>query len=208
MKWAYSLKYKVRAALVLTALTTILLLVNWGGRSDVAQLDRTLTSLLKDRLMPATFVHDISNRLYENKILAANNTGAEKIKANYLAIEQLIKKYEATQLTPEEALQWKKFRVQLKALKSMEDAGSTTPGLSVSREAGFHTTIQYLDNLIRIQVGESDRLIISGKATVSSNILTANIGAAMCIILALFTLVILSATDRALFRPGQRHNLN
>ncbi|NNU33619.1 hypothetical protein HK413_04670 [Mucilaginibacter sp. S1162] len=100
MKWAFSVKNKVKAACIFSILTVLLLLANVVSQNHVATLDKTLTSLRNDRLLPAAFAHEMNNLLYENKLMMAKNSSPASIKTNLTAIETLAKKYEATHLTP------------------------------------------------------------------------------------------------------------
>jgi hypothetical protein len=158
MKRAFIIKNKARMVLALAVLTAMLLLANWNGRDNVKELDKTLTSIMKDRLLPATFVHEISSRLYENKLAAVSGADVQvKINGNYAAIEALAKKYEATQLTREESAKWKTFRVQLRDLQQQQEAGLN------NAEYVFNQALKSLDQLIAIQVGESNRLLQNGQ---------------------------------------------
>ena len=202
MKRAFIIKNKARMVLALAVLTAMLLLANWNGRDNVKELDKTLTSIMKDRLLPATFVHEISSRLYENKLAAVSGADVQvKINGNYAAIEALAKKYEATQLTREESAKWKTFRVQLRHLQQQE------AGLN-NAEYVFNQALKSLDQLIAIQVGESNRLLQSGQRNVSSSILTANFGVVVCILLGLFIMVLLSGREQMILRQDERHLLN
>lgn len=202
MTRAYIIKNRAKTALALAVLTAMLLLANWSGRDNVKELDKTLVSMMNNRLLPATFVHEISNRLYENKLLAASGSESQaQIKGNNAAIEVLAKKYEATELTREESAKWKTFRAQLQSLQTPEADGN-------NMERIFTEALKSLDQLMAIQVGESSRLLQSGQKSVSSSILTANFGAVICVALALFILVLLSAREQMILRPGERHLLN
>jgi hypothetical protein len=202
MTRAYIIKNKARMILALAVLTAMLLLANWNGRDNVRELDKTLTSIMNDRLLPATFVHEISNRLYENKLATASGADAQtKVSSNYVAIEVLAKKYEATQLTREESAKWKAFRVQLRNLQKQEVDKNNA-------EHVFTQALKSLDQLIAIQVGESSRLLQSGQKNVSSSILTSNFGAVICVILGLFIMMLLSAREQLILRHDERHLLN
>ncbi|WP_413668225.1 MCP four helix bundle domain-containing protein [Mucilaginibacter sp. Mucisp86] len=203
MTRAFIIKNKARMVLALAVLTAMLLLANWNGRDNVKALDKTLTSIMNDRLLPATFVHEISNRLYENKLTAAASgpDAQAKISSNYAAIETLAKKYEATQLTKEESAKWKTFRTQLTNLRKQEADKNNA-------EYVFTQALKSLDQLIAIQVGESNRLLQSGQRNVSSSIVTANFGVVVCILLGLFIMVLLSAREQMILRQDERHLLN
>jgi hypothetical protein len=204
MKWAFSVRNKLKAACLLTALTVLLLLANLLGRNNVVNLDRTLTSLRNDRLLPAAFAHQINNLLYENKLMMATNSHPAKIKANLVAIEALAKKYEATDLTLEEAAQWAVFRDQLKRFSLSLNKGNMTEQL----DARFTQIQQSLDHLITIQVTESTRLMENGKKAVSANVLLSNLVTGLCIVFGLITLVLLNLNYYAMHKPEQRHLLN
>ncbi|QEM10048.1 MCP four helix bundle domain-containing protein [Mucilaginibacter rubeus] len=203
MTRAFIIKNKARLVLALAVLTAMLLLANWNGRDNVRALDKTLTSIMNDRLLPATFVHEISNKLYENKLTAAASApdAQAKISSNYAAIEALAKKYEATQLTKEESAKWKAFRIQLNNLRKQEADENNA-------EYVFTQALKSLDQLIAIQVGESSRLLQSGQRNVSSSILTANFGVVVCILLGLFIMVLLSAREQMILRQDERHLMN
>jgi hypothetical protein len=199
---AYTKRNKAKTALVLAALTAILLLANWSGLGNVKKLDKTLAAMMNDRLLPATFVHEISNRIYENKLTAATDAdGVAKIKANYAAIEVLAKKYEATQLTREESARWKNFRAELRLLQTQETDNNRP-------ELVFVQALESLDQLILIQVSESNRLLQNAQRSVSLSTLTSNLGAAICIGLALFIIVLLDSREKLVLNPDQRHLLN
>ncbi len=186
------------------ALTVLMLLANLLSRSNVADLDRTLTSLRNDRLLPAAFAHQIHNLLYENKLMMAENNHPAKIKANLAAIGKLEKQYEATDLTADEAAQWSIFKLQLDGfLKS-----DTGPGQIALRDVYFNQMQHTLDKLITIQITESTRLMESSKRVVSSNVLLSNLVTGLCLIFGLITLVLLNLNYHEYHKPEPRHMLN
>lgn len=200
MRWAFSVKNKTKAACLFAALTVLMLLANLLGRSNVAALDKTLTSLRNDRLLPAAFAHQINNLLYENKLLMVANTHPAKIKTNLAAIEKLEKQYEATDLTAEEAAQWAVFKIQLK--------GFLTSNEVALRDTYFNQIQHSLDQLISIQVVESTRLMENGKRVVSANVLLSNLVAGLCLVFGLITLGFLNLNFYSMHKPEQQHMLN
>jgi hypothetical protein len=204
MKWAFSVKNKVKAACLFATLTVLLLLANLVGQNNVAALDKTLTSLRNDRLLPATFAHEINNLLYENKFMMANNSSSEKIKSNLHDIETLVGKYEATNLTPDEAAQWAVFRLQLKSFSLLTNGQEQT----ALRDAYFTQIQRSLDHLVNIQVAESSRLMESGKRVVSANVLLSNFVTRLCLVFGLITLVLLNTNYYSFHKPDQQHFLN
>jgi hypothetical protein len=204
MKWAFSVKNKVKAACIFSTLTVLLLLANIVSQNNVATLDKTLTSLRNDRLLPAAFAHEINSLLYENKLMMAKNSGSARIKTNLDAIETLAKKYEATNLTPDEAAQWAVFRLQLKSFSLLTNGQEQLTLTDV-----YFTQIQRsLNQLINIQVAESSRLMENGKRVVSNNVLLSNFVTGLCLVFGLITMILLNTNYHALHKPEQKHLLN
>jgi len=207
MKWANPIKYKIKAAFIFAGLTALLLLANLLERNNVADLNKTMTSMRNDRLLPATFAYQIDHLLYENKLLLAINKSSTKIKANMDSIEIIAKKYEATVLTPDEAAKWTLFRSQLKQVPLIFSARNS-PQQAALQEVHFNQLLLSLDQLVQIQVSESARLMDNGKKAVSSHILLSNLVAGLCLIFGLVTLVLLSLSHYSLHKPVKGHMLN
>ena len=201
MKWANPIKYKIKAAFIFAALTTLLLLANLLERNNVADLNKTMVSLHNDRLLPATFAYRIDRLLYENKILIAANDSSALIKANMDSVEAIAKQYEATVLTPDERAKWNTFRL---LLKEFTEAG----GQSTLQETHFNQLLNSLDQLVQIQIAESDRLMQDAKKTVGTHIMLSNIVAGLCLIFGLVTLVLLSISNYTIHKPVEGHMLN
>lgn len=203
MKWANPIKYKIKAAFIFAALTTLLLFANLLERNNVADLNQTMISLHNDRLLPATFAYRIDRLLYENKLLIAANGSSATIKANMDSVEAIAKQYEATVLTPDERTKWTTFRSQLKELLSTAASGELT-----LQETHFNQLLHSLDQLVQIQIAESDRLMQDAKKTVSTHIMLSNVVAGLCLIFGLITLVLLSISNYTIHKPVEGHMLN
>lgn len=203
MRRAGLFRHRLKAAGILAVLTALLLLVNLQGRTNVTDMNQTLTSLRNDRLLPVVYAQEITHLLYENKMLMSRDSHSAEIKANFNAIEVLAKKYEATKLTAEEAAQWKRFRLELKQLSIIEQTLSTSEQM-----ASFNHLQQVLARLTDIQVIESDRLMKNGEKAVSSNILLSNLMAGLGLVSGILILVLLNTTRYSFHQPEQRHMLN
>ena len=203
MRRAGLFKHGLKAAGILAVLTALLLLVNLQGRTNVTDMNQTLTSLRNDRLLPVVYAQEITRLLYENKMLMSESYHSAEIKANFNSIEVLAKKYEGTKLTAEEAAQWKRFRLELKQLSITEQTLSTSEQM-----ASFNHLQQVLARLTDIQVIESDRLMKNGEKAVSSNILLFNLMAGLGLVSGILILVMLNTTHFSFHQPEQRHMLN
>lgn len=222
MKWAYYVRHKLRAAMALTAIMLVILLSNVLERNSFSSLDTSMTSIYNDRLKPAAYLYEISSHLYQKRLL--HDDAAQHLRedlkgslANHdQRIASLIAAYETTELTTEESRQWKNFRSNLVQYNNAEQAWldasiQNTTEATVLRDAvegSFDKTIGNLHALNKIQVGEGDNLQKSSHSIVSNNLLLSYLQISLLIVLSLITLVILSASDRALFAGAGKEALN
>lgn len=213
MKWAYQIGNKPKAIAGLCTILLTILLGHISYRNDFARIQHSVTSIYKDRLMPATYLYNIANHVYEKKILAENrhSTGSHYLQQQLrhdAAIADLIHSYEKTYLTTEEKKTWQLFKQQLAAFSAQTSPlGSIIP-VSVQSDAAFHNTIHALNTLCNIQAGEGNNIRNSSKAIVNSTVITTYLEAALLIVLGLFTIIILGTTDKALFKQQQQQIWN
>lgn len=220
MKWAYQIRHKLKAAAVFTGIILVIILGNFSERSSFSDLDASMSSIYNDRLKPATYLYEISNNLYQKRLVLAH-TGStpdvpldQAIRQHDQAIADLVRAYEKTMLTTEEKTAWKNFLASLENYQLMEQgliaAAAENRGVELfsATTAGFNQTIRHLNELSRIQIGVGNSLQKSSHSIVSNTLMFANVEISLLIILALFTLVILSTTDKALFRHPQNSAMN
>lgn len=222
MKWAYQIKYKLKAAFLLTGIIIVILVSNFSETNSFTNLDDSMTSIYNDRLKPATYLFEISSNLYRKRLLhdaAAQHTPAE---LNALAqkhnegIAALVKNYETTYLTKEEREQWLTFKAHLHEYDALENtwlktnANDKDAALAMHAQIDdrFNATMHNLDNLSRIQVGVGNDLQQSSHSIISANVLLSYLEMALLIVLGLFTLILLSTTDNALLKRQQNQVWN
>jgi|GEM_PF-606862 hypothetical protein len=222
MKWAYQVKYKIRTACFLTLLITVILLSNFSEHNSVRNLNHSVATVVDDRLMPATYLFKITNALYEKRMLHEHNAvgmAAEKmgeIRKHNQSIASYIEKYEATVLTQEEKKQWASFKQDLAGYNTAEQAwldqlrGDRAPVAINNAQLGaaFNNIIADLNMLTSIQVGEGNNVRASSASIISNAQILSYLEFAAIIILSLFTLVLLSTSDKTLFQGRQQQSLN
>ncbi len=219
MRWAYHIKYKIRTAIVLTALIVVILLSNLSEYRSFQSLDKSVASVVDDRLMPATYLFKITNALYKKRMLheaSDTHTPTERaslINKHNISIDSCIKEYESTVLTTEEKQQWISFKQDLASYNSMEIAwlndSHKNDVLSITAiNTQFNNIIHDLDQLTNIQIGEGSNIRKNSASIVNSNELLSNLEYVAVIVLSLFTLVLLSISDKALFKGQQQQALN
>lgn len=170
-----------------------------------------MASIYNDRLMPATYLYEISKNLYEKKLLHSGNTELNsselnvRITTHNAAIAKLVKDYELTELTPEENLQWQAFKMHLLAYNTAEEvwlnnASPLEQNSHTALEKQFAIVQQHLNTLSSIQVGEGSNLQKSSHSIISSTLLLSYLEISLLVVLGLFTLVLLSTSDKSVFR--------
>ncbi|MCD6064122.1 MAG: hypothetical protein K0R82_2033 [Flavipsychrobacter sp.] len=222
MKWAYYVKYKLKAAIVLMGIIIVILLSNFSERRSFSSLDSSMASINNDRLKPATYIFEISNNLYRKRLLHDANVAhtQEELRARTLQhnrnIALLMADYENTYLTTEEKMHWTAFKQQLQNYNDLEASWlrlhkeDKTSALAMhgNIDRRFDATMQSLDRLNRIQVGEGDNLTKNTHSIINNNMMLSYLEISLLVILGLATLVLLSVSDNALFSQKQKQVWN
>lgn len=105
MPWAHKISHKYQALFFLWMLLAVLMMGHWWNRQQFKAIEKSVNSLYKDRLMPATYLFQLDAYVYEKAATANTDTTGKA------AMEKLMAAYEATYLTKEEAGDWKRFRL-------------------------------------------------------------------------------------------------
>ena len=222
MKWVYNIRYKIKAAMLLTGIIIIILLSNFFARQSFSNLDTSMSSIYNDRLKPASYLYEISHHLYQKRLLHDGNvpyTMRElelKISKHNQEINSLIKQYETTFLTEEEQQQWTAFINHFAEYNAIENEWLKNYNEDEKHANVSHTLIAQqfskvignLNNLNKIQIGEGSNIQKKSHSIVNHTLLLSTLEISLLIVLSLFTLVILSTTDRIIFRNSKNQALN
>ncbi len=221
MRWAYHIKYKIKTVCFLTGMILTILLSNLSERSSFTRLDRSVTTMMNDRLLPATYLYGISNDLHQKRLIQVNShelSRQEKvslIKKHDASIQGLIAKYEGTVLTKEEKKRWLVLKKDLAAYNDLEAPNVNgkydiqfTASENAKLNEQFAVLTSDLDALINIQVGVGNHVRKTSTSIVNHTTLLSYLESVVLIVLALFTLILLSVSDNAIFRQKQDQALN
>jgi hypothetical protein len=215
MKFAHSIKQKTKVALLLFCIMVCLILVRILEDKSIKQMNNSFISLYNDRLIPATDLFFIAEKLnlkkdliesYLNNELALNSQ--KNIQQSLLSynesIDSLLLKYEKTFLVNLE----KKHLIELKSnilasriieknitsnsqLKEKSDTESITILLKESYKGIFNK----LSELTQIQSKIGDELIKNSKSIVSGSNLYSTIQFFLAIIIGVLIVSILFTSN-------------
>lgn len=221
MKGFFQIRNKFKICCVLIVIIVLVLLNNLRSRKNISSLDRSVSSIYQDRLLPATYLYEISNRLYQKRLMLEEKSG---LPADWTVrkavkdreIDSLLRIFDSTYLTKDEQMQWLKFRERLQSYNRMENAAfaamSDSAGLSaaeeVSLDEGFRQSVTLLNNLTVIQVGEGKNLQTGSHDIASGSVLGSHLEMALLIVLGLMAMILLSMTDKHVLNTDQKPGLN
>lgn len=217
MKWAYYVKYKLKVASALALILGLILFSILSGRQRFADLNQSVSSIYQDRLMPSTYIFEITDHLYQKRLLQEealrqnSNMPAEKCNAHNTAIASLIKRFENTVLTAEEKQSLDQFKNYLHVYDNIEkQVLSRTDNSPIPKDMtyAFNNAMNCLGSLSKIQAGEGMHLTKDSKSIINGTVTTANFEVALLIVLGLYALVLLSVSDKVLFPAAQKQVWN
>lgn len=197
MKWVYTIKYKLQAALVLTIIVFFVFAKNIVDRRNITELGRDFASFYDDRLVVESYIFEITEHLFLIK-LSVNHPEFESdllekdLEVHRTAILDIIKDFENTNLTTDEA----KHLSQLK--QKIQQLGNSTKiqqGIGIALfNSDFEEALEDVKALSAIQLYEGRKLLEeSGKIVDRSGLWTQLEMAVLVILLVIIYLLIFSS---------------
>ncbi len=201
MKWAYQVKDKMKVVAVLLLIIILILANNISNRRTFSNLNESIASIYKDRLMPATYIFQLTDHLYQKRLLydsnrQLNSTGINAA-AHDKAIKNIIKTYEATYLTDAEKQQWANFKRELEEYNKLS---ISLVNDDKATEASFNKVLQSLNALSNIQASEGNNIFKLSSININGTIIMSQLEIALLLILGIVALVLISAGDNKLIQ--------
>jgi hypothetical protein len=197
MKWAYQVKDKTKVVAVLLLIIVLILVNNVSNRKTFSKLNESIASIYKDRLMPATYIFQLTDHLYQKKLLQ-NSPGNNAAVVNHnTAIASIIKTYESTYLTASEKKQWNSFKEEMTHYNTLVAAPVKN---EKAVDESFNKVMGTLNALSEIQASEGSHILNISKLDISGTIIMSQLEAALLLILGIFALVLMSVNDSKLMR--------
>lgn len=210
MKQIISIREKRVAAAVLFVVLIAVGLNQLLYEKDYRELDKNMSSMYKDRLMPAGYLFEINDHLYQKKILHMDETVAAaqlnvQLRKHDEAIARLIDAYEKTYLTKDEQQLWQQLLASLAAYKTAAtsySANSSTTSADVL-DKHFLTAQTSLTELNNLQAKEGGLLQNSSKTIIGVTVIQSYLQIAMLLVIAVIVAILLLARDNP-FLPAEK----
>lgn len=208
------LKEKRKIIIALLFILVLALINNFISRRQYDDLTSNISSIYKDRLIPASYIFSMSDLLYRKKILLQATMPMDSLLVQLSRynreMAKIIEAYETTYLTREEQVQWKNFRQYLQAYNEAE-AGVLSSGVHAGIEhlhPGFDKVLQSLKQLNETQTSEGMRLQNDSKAIISSTVTQAYLEVSLLFILGIIGMMLLTTSEKTVYPAPHRYLYN
>ncbi|SDJ98599.1 Four helix bundle sensory module for signal transduction [Pedobacter sp. ok626] len=228
MRFAYSIKQKMKIAVLLFCIMACTLLIRFLEDKSVKSMNESFVSMYNDRLIPATDLFYVAENAYLKKSLfedalygADQAFDAESLKSKLaklnVSIDSLINKYGKTFLVKLEKEQLEELKKGLESTVGVENrilAIATTQGVEEARKLynnegrdSSNKTIKKLSELMSIQKQIGEELIKDSAFMVSGNKLYSSFQVVLAIVIGILIVGIVF-TSNVVKINNEKFNLN
>jgi hypothetical protein len=228
MRFAYSIKQKMKIAVLLFCIMACTILIRFLEDKSVKSMNESFVSMYNDRLIPATDLFYVAENAYAKKSMIEDflNTYEQSFNAAVFkeqlasynkAIDSLIKKYEKTFLVKQEKEKLivlkdglestGKIEDQIMTFADKRDISSARKLYSQEGRASSKGTIQKLSELMRIQTQVGEELIKDSAFMVSGSKLYSTLQVALAILIGILIVGIVF-TSNVVKINNDKFNLN
>lgn len=215
MKWTYIIDQKFKAATAMLIVFLIVLATNLIDTQHFSTIQKSYTSVYEDRLLAENYLFQISRYLHEKNLLMAQQNQDAIIASDTLNyfINDVLLKYELTQLTLEEAKYFESLQIGLERLKTMESLNAISASGEPRHQLDFDNQIQMtwadLNALSQIQLLESKKLVQDSDRIINThNNITSQLEMAILIVLGLIILALIFSSKSTSSKFRQYSHLN
>jgi hypothetical protein len=160
-----------------TLLCSVILL-EYSTQSHYNDLDRQMSSLYNDRLMPANYIMRLNEQLHKKQRWQTENAKRrrpeQELRQYNDSVSTLIKLYQKTYLTQPETKLWTDFKKDLKGYNEAEASLLSAPALTLLQKtmnSSFDGAISTLSRLSELQAQEGYKLQSQTKSILNGNFL-------------------------------------
>lgn len=223
MKWAFGIKRKISAALLLATIFVLIFAKNMVDNQNVTALGNSFSSVYKDRLMVESYIFRLSEHLFRKKIMidstAARTADISRVKGlvedHNRAIAEIITEYEKTKLTEAEDRFFKAFRKNIHDLNVLEadylqrlsDSQDAT-GVKDLISAEFNSASLNLGQLSSIQILEGKLMNEHSQKIVAGSSILTQFEMGILIAISLIIMVLVFESSSVFSKSAQNQSLN
>jgi len=222
MKWTYSIKNKITAAVLLAAILIVTLANNLVERSHFKQLDASFASMYEDRMLVESYIFKLYENLHQRQILIMEQEAQEgymhlasALSASRTQRNQLIEKYATTYLTPEEEIEFDKLKAIVgnidmleKGLVMNESSTDQLNQLVIDNNEITSEAFNSLSALSAIQTSEAQTIRDESEKIILGNISISQLEMAILIIIGLVIQALIFSSKSLKTTAQQKHHLN
>jgi hypothetical protein len=221
MKWAFGIRRKVSAALLLAVIFVLVFVKNMVDSNHVTELGNSFSSVYEDRLMVESYIYRLSEHLFRKKIMidtCGNHVTARFIKplidGHSKAIENIIGDYEKTNLTEVETTYFNLLKENVQTLVSLEKEYLQTADPEAMTSAKMAIDKQFteasanLGHLSAIQVSEGKILNDNSKKIVAGSSLLTQFEMGILIAIGLVIMVLVFESSSVFSKSAREQSLN
>lgn len=224
MKWAYSLRNKSKIAFCSALILIFIFVKNWFDKKNVTTLDSSFSSVFDDRLVVESYIFQLSDHLYQKKIIIANCKNAEQaiaaqpdVNFHNSTINRILIDYDKTKLTTDESKYFGNLKVKLKILDTMEKEylaslssqhPNNTSAISAEMQQNFDVAMLDLNQLSKIQISEGRLLRDQSKKIAAGSTMLSQFELVVIVGIGILIQILIFASRSALPRSPQHYGLN
>src|SRR5690606_1345607 len=211
MKWVYSIKYKVQAALILTIIVFFVFAKNIVDRRNVTEMGKDFVSFYDDRLVVESYIFEITEHLFLMKLSVnqpelESNMLEKDIEAHRTAIFNIIEDFENTNLTTDEALHLSELKQKVHQLGNNANKGDGMDVAVFNRD--FEEAFEDVNALSAIQLYEGGKLLEESRKTVNRSGMWTQLEMAVLVILLVIIYLLIFSSRSIRSKMKQNPSLN
>jgi len=221
MKWTYMLGQRMKIAASLTIIIVMVLMINVLNKRHFNELQESLSSVYKDRLMVEVYIYKITAYLNEknNFLFEEDKRDLSQLLVKNKSIDDsiavLVKDFGLTHLTVDESDIFDQLKSNLEQLYILEDSIFQNPGHSVTSNSFALKTREKLDELSNnlhllsdIQKNEGQKLIEESNRIILNSKFALQLELVILIVIGLIVQALVFATKSTRPKINQNPGLN
>lgn len=220
MKWAFTIRQKVKAALILGIVFLLVFAKNWYDERNVSKLGNSFASVYEDRLVAESYIYQLSDHLYQKKIMLDNCSSQEnilnlqtKLNEHNAVINSIIRDYEKTKLTAAEITCFAAFKRNVGVIEDLESnylaaAKTAQPANGSGLQERYTLAVKNLHELSGIQLAEGKMLNDQSKKIIAGSAILTQFELAVLIGIGLIIQGLIFAARSAVPKKPQTFSLN